>query len=78
MIRARDAFSGNDLAGESAETALHAIANHCTADLLGDGEADPNCRIGILAIADEQDETGCRRAPAGIRRDEVGAPLERD
>jgi hypothetical protein len=31
----------------------------------------------VLAIADEKDEAGRRRAPAGVRRDEIGALLER-
>ena len=33
-------------------------------------------RIAVAAVADEQDEAGHRRAPAGIGGEEVGAVLE--
>ena len=56
------------LAGEGAEAALHAVADHGAADLLGDGEADADGWIVILAVADQQDEAG-----RGVRRPRLAA-----
>ena len=68
---------GKDLAGQRAEAPLHAVADDRAADLLGDGEADALDRIAVLAVADEQDEAGRRRAPAGVGGEEIGALAER-
>ena len=62
---------GQDFARERAEAALHAVADDRAADLLGDGEADALGRIAVAAIADEQDETRRRRAPAGVGGEEI-------
>ena len=52
---------GSDFARKVAQAALHPVADHGTADLLGDGEADAHRRVVIAAVADEQDESGRRR-----------------
>ena len=64
---------GQDLAGELAEAALHAVADDRIADLLRDGEAEAHRRIAVAARADQQDEAGRRRAQAAIGREEIRA-----
>ncbi len=78
VVGTGDAVSRNNLAGELAEAALHAVAHDCAADLLGDGEADAHRRVRILAVADEEDEAGGGHAPAAVRGEEIGAFLDRD
>jgi hypothetical protein len=63
----------NDLPGKFAETALHLIANDCATNLFADSEADALRWIAVTPIADEQDEPRCRRAPAGVRSEEIRA-----
>ena len=65
--------NGDEVASERAKAALHAVADDCAADFLGDGEADALLRIAVLAVADQKDETGGRRAPSGVRCQEVRA-----
>jgi hypothetical protein len=77
MIRAGDTLCGHDLAGEGAEAALHPVADHGAADLLGHGEADAHPRIIVLAVADQQDEAGRARPKPGIGGKEVRAFLDR-
>ena len=77
MIGAWNAAAGQDFAGEGAEAALHAIPHDRAADLLGDGEADPHPQIAILAVADEQHESGRARAQPGVGGKEVRAFLDR-
>jgi hypothetical protein len=78
MIAARNPLRRHDLAGQRAEAPLHAVADDGAPDLLGDGESNADRRVLIVAIADEKDEAGRCRAPAGVRRDEIGPPLKRD
>jgi hypothetical protein len=73
MVGARNALGRNDLTGESAKAALHSVAHYGSADLLRYREADAHRRIRILAVADEQDETGCGCAESRVRREEIGA-----
>ena len=77
MVGAGNASDGDDLVGEFAEAALHPVAYHGAADLLGDGEADAHRRVRILAVADEEDKAGSGHAPAAVRGEEVGALLDR-
>jgi hypothetical protein len=77
MIGARYAGGGKDLAGKGAEAALHPIAHDGAADLLRNGDAEPHYGIIVLALADEQDEAGHRRAAAAVRGQEVRAARER-
>lgn len=73
VIRSIMAARRNDLAGELAEAALHAIADNRAADLLADGEADTLGWVAILAIADEEDKARRRRAPSGVRSEKIRA-----
>jgi hypothetical protein len=77
VIRSGEAFRRQDLAGERAKAALHPITNDCASDLLGDREAGAHRGVRILTVADEQNETGSGRAPAGVGGDEIGALLDR-
>jgi len=77
MIRAGEAARWNDLASKRSKAALHAVANDSPPDLFGDGEADAHARVLILAVADEQDETGGSYALAAIGGDEVRALADR-
>jgi hypothetical protein len=77
MIRAGKAFARHKLAGERPEATLHAVADDSAADLLGDSEADTHLRIAILAVADEQDETGRARPQPAIRGEKVRSLLDR-
>lgn len=72
-----EALRWYDFAGERAETALHSVADHGAADLLGDGKTNAHCGIRIFAITDQQNETWCCRAPTAVRGKEIGALLER-
>jgi hypothetical protein len=78
MVGAGQAMRRDKLSGESAEAPLHAVADDGPADLLGDRETDPLGRVAVLPVADEQDESGRRRAPAGVRSEEVLAFADRD
>jgi len=73
MIRSVVAARRNDFAGELTEAALHPVADDRAADLLADGESDALGGIAVLAIADEQDKARRRRAPTGVRSEEVRA-----
>jgi hypothetical protein len=76
MIGADVPGRGNDLAGEFAEAALHAITNDRSADLLADGKAHALLRIAVLAITDEKDESRRRGAPTGVRSEKILALAE--
>jgi hypothetical protein len=71
MVGARKAFDRDKVAGKGAETALHAVADDCPADLLSDGEADANSGVAIRAVADQQDETWRCGALPGIGSQEI-------
>ena len=66
----------NDFARECAEAALHAVANDGLADLLADCEADALRLVAILAVTNEKDESRRRRAPSGVRGEEIRALLQ--
>src|SRR3546814_15418127 len=76
MVGAGEALLRQYLPRESPEAALHAVADDGAADLLGDRDAEPHGRIAVLALADQQDEAGHRRAPAAIRREEIRAAAD--
>jgi hypothetical protein len=76
MIGAGEPVGGEGLAGKRSKAALHSVPNHRAADLLRNGETDAHRWVLILAIADEQDETGRSRAQAAVRGKEVGALLD--
>jgi hypothetical protein len=67
------AAGGDDLSRKLAKAALHAVTHDGVPDFLANGIADPLQRIAILAVADEQDEARRRRAPTGVRSEEVRA-----
>src|SRR5205085_2697212 len=71
MIGASNALHRHDFARECPESALHAVADNCSADLLGDRETNAHLRLRILAVADQQDEAGRGGALAGVRGKEV-------
>jgi len=70
MIGAGNALFRKDFAGERAKTPLHAVADNRAADFLGDREADSDCGVIVLAVANEEDETGrgCSLAPIGSKK----------
>jgi len=76
MVGAGKTLFGYELARQRAKAPLHAVADDGAADLLGNCEADAHRWVRILAVADEQDETGHRRAQAAVRGDEVRALLD--
>jgi hypothetical protein len=78
MVGARDALPREDFAGESAEAALHAVADDGVADFLGNGETDAFGGITIGAITDEQHESGRRRALSSVRGEKIGPFGKRD
>ena len=78
VVGAGNALRRHDLAGERAEAALHAVADDRTADLLRDGKTDADRRVRILAVADEEQESGCGNTLAPVRGDEVRALGKRD
>ena len=61
----------NQLARKLTETAPHAIAHDGVSDLLADGIANSLERIAVLPVTDEEDKARRRRAPTGIRSEEV-------
>ena len=71
MVGAGNATNRQQLAGKRAQPALHSVAHHRVADLLGDGEADTDAAVAIVPLADEQDEAAARRPPPRVRRQEV-------
>ena len=73
MVGAGDALHRQEFAGERAQSALHPVADHRSADFPGDGETDADRRIAIGAVADQQNEVGGRRPPARIGGEEIGA-----
>ncbi len=73
VVGAGIALAWKDLAGECAESPLHAVAHDCPADLLADREADAAKRIAVVTIADEEHKAGCRRTPSGVRSEEIRA-----
>ena len=73
MVRPGKTVGGHDFARELPQPPLHPVAGHGVADLAADREADPNPGVAVTAIADEEDETGSRRAPTGVRSEEVRA-----
>jgi hypothetical protein len=78
MIGAGEPLERQDFPRKRTQAALHAVAHHGAADLFGDGKADADERIGILSVADEQDEAGSARAKPGVRGEKVRAFPERD
>src|SRR5689334_3413105 len=78
MVRAGNAFGWHDLARERTKAPLHSVADNGAADLLGDGQPDTHRGTLVLTVANEEYKAGRGRALAGVRRDEVGALLERD
>ena len=65
-----------DFPRKLAKAALHAVAHDGAADLLADGETDALERIAVLTVADEEDEGRSRRAPSGVRSEEIRALAE--
>ena len=61
-----------------AEAALHAIADHRIANLLGHGKAKANRGITIVARSYQKDETRRRRASAAVRGKEFRAARKLD
>jgi hypothetical protein len=78
MVGTSETLLWHDFACESPEAALHPIADNGPADLLRDSETHAHRRVGVLPLADEQNEAGSGRAFTGISGDEVGAPGNRD
>jgi hypothetical protein len=77
MVGARDSAGRQELAGHCAKPALHPVADHSAADFLGDREADALGWVPVAAVADQQDEAGARRSPAGVGGEEVRALADR-
>lgn len=61
---------GKNLPHQRAEAALEPVADDRIADLPGDGEARAH-RQGIVAAANEENETGRRRTAGRVRSDKV-------
>lgn len=76
MIRPGMAARRKNLARKLTEAALHAIADDRIADLLADGEPDALDVVAVLPIAHEQDKARRRRAPSGVRSEEIRAFAE--
>jgi len=76
VIRSGMTARRNDFSRKLAKAALHAIAHDRAADLLADGEPDALERIAVLTVADEEDEGRSRRAPSGVRSEEIRALAE--
>ena len=76
MIGAGNAPFRKDFAGERAKTPLHAVADNRAADFLGDRKADSDCGVIVLAVANEEDETGRGCSLAAIGSEEIGPLLE--
>jgi len=77
MVGAGVTLRRDDLPSKRAQATFEPVANDRSADLLGHREANPHRLIRILAMADEQDESGSRHATAAVRGEEVGALLDR-
>jgi hypothetical protein len=77
MIGAGHPHFGQDSPCQFAKTTLHPVADYGRTDLLGDGDAEPHCRIAVLALAHEQDEAGRRHPPAAIGGEKIGAAADR-
>lgn len=73
MIRAWKTFEWHDLTGKCTKPALHAIAYHRIADLLGYGEADAHRGVRVITPADEKYEAGRGCAQAAVGGDEIRA-----
>ena len=73
MVCPGDTVARQELAGERAQAPLHAVADDGVADLFGDGEADADRIVAVIAGTDLKDETGSRDAPAAVGGKEVGA-----
>ena len=73
MVGAGHGMVGEDIADQSAQAALHAVADDRIANFLGHREADADERIIVRAMSDEQDKAGHRRALAAVGGKEVGA-----
>src|ERR1700761_9138531 len=78
MIGAGDAVGGKQCAAERAEAALHAVADHRIADLLGHRDAEAHRRIAVVARAYQKHEAGHGPARATVRREEIRAAPEDD
>src|SRR5829696_8090376 len=76
MVGAGHPFFGQDIARERPEAPLHAVADDGAADLLGDGDPEPDRGVAVVARADEEDEAGHGRAAAAIGGQEVGSAGE--
>jgi len=73
VIGAGEPLYWNKLTGKLTKAPLHSVADNRAADFPGDGETDAHGRILVLAIADEQDETGSGGAPPAVGGQEVRA-----
>ncbi len=78
MVGPDKALCRHDLTRKRAEPPLHPVADDRAADFLGDREADADGRVRVLAITDEQDETGRGSALAAVGGNEVGALAKGD
>jgi hypothetical protein len=76
MVGTREAPRRNDFPSEGTKAPLHPIANDGPADFPRDRESDAHGRVRILPVADEEDESGCRRALARIGGKKVGPALD--
>ena len=70
------ATAEDDLARKLPEAPLHAVAHDGVADFLAHRIADPLQRIAVFPVADEKDKAGRRRAPTGVRSEEIRALAE--
>ena len=71
--RRRQSRPPADFPGEGAQAALHPVANHRAADLLGHGKTNANGIVAIAAVENEEDKARAGSAPAAIRGEEIGA-----
>jgi hypothetical protein len=78
VVGAGNAISRDDLASERSKAPLHPVAHDGSADFFGDCETDAHRGVAILALADQQNESGRGRPLAAVGRDEVRALAERD
>jgi hypothetical protein len=78
MVSAGKAASREQFARQSTKPPLHPVTDNRTADLLRDGKADALGGVAVGTIADEQHESRARRAPAGVRREEIRAFTKND
>ena len=73
MVRAGDPAGRDELAGKRPETPLHAVADHRSADFLGDRESDPHRGVAVAAPMDEEDEARGRDPLAAVGGEEIAA-----